>query len=220
MIGYIYLTVNDIDGTVYVGKRQKSKIEKSYKGSGTHLKLALSKYGKHNFYTYTLESCDSVYQLNQAEKKWISIFRNCGVPMYNIAPGGDGGNMINWGELPKEKRDAINRKNSISHMGQKNGFFGRHHSDETKRIIREKNLNKTAPKELLDYKKAQRDRLPKVAQIDRKTGEIIRVWENWCEAGKHINPNVRCAYSHISECCNGTRKSAYGFAWKREGGCG
>ena len=65
MIGYVYLTVNDINTTIYVGKRQKARFEKSYKGSGTHLKLAFKKYGKEHFHTSVLEWCETDMRPNQ-----------------------------------------------------------------------------------------------------------------------------------------------------------
>lgn len=214
MIGYVYLTINDVNNICYVGKRQKPRFDKHYRGSGTHFKLALEKYGKEKFHTYILEWCDSKGTLCIAEKKWVSRFNDMGAELYNIAPGGDGGNMIDWGALGQERRDEINEKNRQSHLGEKNPFYGRHHSEKTKAILREKNKHRRCPEELKAYKQMQRDKLPQVAQIDKVTGTIIKVWDNWCDASKSVSPNNRCGYSHIAECCRNERRSAYGFSWK------
>lgn len=216
MIGYVYLTKNDVNDIIYVGKRQKSKFEKSYKGSGTHLKLAFKKYGKDKFHTTVLEECYTEKELCEAEIKWIAHFREAGKEMYNIADGGKGGNMIRWSELPPERRAAINKKNSESHLGNKNPFYGKKHTEATKVILREKNRaqNKKLPEELRAYKESQRKKLPKIAQFDISTGELIAIWNNWCEASKAVSKNNRCGYAHIGQCCRHERKTAYGFRWE------
>lgn len=214
MIGYIYLTINDINPICYIGKRQKPKFDKAYKGSGTHLKLALEKYGRNKFHTFILQRCETVKELCEAEKKWIALFKGYGVELYNIGAGGDGGNMIDWASMPVEKRIEINKKNSDSHMGCKNPFYGKHHSEKTKAVIAEKNKGRAIPAALVEYKARQRNGLPAVAQIDKKTGKLIKVWENWCEASKAVSPKNRCGYSHIGECCRHERKTAYGYRWE------
>lgn len=214
MIGYIYLTINDVNEICYVGKRQKPFFDRAYKGSGTHLKLAFNKYGRDKFHSYILERCDSIEDLCNAEKKWIAYFKKMGVELYNIGKGGDGGNMVDWGSLSEERRKAINEKNRQSHLGANNPFYGKHHTEKTKAIVREKNKSNVAPPELLEYKRKQRESLPKVAQIDKATGEIVNVWDNWCVAGKALVKAHRLAYAHISECCKGKRKSAYGYKWE------
>lgn len=214
MIGYIYLTINDINNICYIGKRQKPFFDKSYKGSGTRLKLAFNKYGKSKFHSYILEQCDTVDNLCDSEKKWIARFKEMGVELYNIGKGGDGGNMVDWSAMPEDRRKAINEKNRQSHLGVKNSFYGKHHTEKTKAILREKNKKNVAPPELIEHKRKQRSQLPKVAQIDKLTGETIAVWDNWCVAGRALIKEHRLAYTHISECCKGKRKSAYGYRWE------
>ena len=46
-----------------------------------------------------------------------------------------------------------------------------------------------------------------VAQCDKETGEIIKIYPSAKQAGREINGK----YTHISEVANGKRKSAYGF---------
>lgn len=214
MIGYVYLTTNEVNEICYIGKRQKPYFDRAYKGSGTHLKLAFDKYGRDKFHSYILERCDSAEALRNAEKKWIAKFKKMGVELYNIGKGGDGGNMVDWGALPAERRAAIDEKNRQSHLGSKNPFYGKHHTEKTKSIIREKNKKNVAPPQLLEYKKTQRSKLPKVMQIDKTTGETIAIWDNWCVAGRTLVKTHRLAYAHISECCKGKRKSAYGYRWE------
>ena len=123
--------------------------------------------------------------------------------------------MVDWGSLPSEKRAEINHKNSLSHMGEKNGFYGRRHTEETKRLLRTKNKEKSRfPEELMKYKERQREQLPRIAQLDKQTGELIKIWDNWCSASREVSKSNRCGYAHIAECCDHIRKSAYGYRWE------
>lgn len=215
MIGYVYLTTNDINDIVYVGKRQKPYFDKKYKGSGKHLKLAFKKYGKDKFHSRIIERCGTVEDLCSAEKKWIAYYKTQGYKLYNIAEGGEGGYLgATWRDLPQDKAMEVLRKNKEAHLGEKNPFYGKHHTEHTKSILREKNKRKKIPIELKTYKDLQRSKLPKILQIDKTTNEVIKLWDNWCEASKEVSPRNRCGYGHIAQCCNHERKSAYGFKWE------
>lgn len=48
-----------------------------------------------------------------------------------------------------------------------------------------------------------------VAQIDKTTGEIIKIWD--CAA--LIEKELGFYNQNISKCCNGKRTTAYGFKW-------
>ena len=51
----------------------------------------------------------------------------------------------------------------------------------------------------------------KVAQIDKDTNEVIQTFNSVGEAARFINKGS----SHITEVCNGKRKSAAKFVWKK-----
>lgn len=58
-------------------------------------------------------------------------------------------------------------------------------------------------------RRAEKQSIP-VLQIDINTGEVITDYPSAREAERQLNIR-QCA---ISECCNGKRKTAYGFKWK------
>lgn len=210
MIGYIYLTINDVNEIIYVGKRQKPKFEKWYKGSGKHLKLAFKKYGKEKFHTYVIEECDSVEKLCAAEKKWIAYYKSLGKELYNIAAGGDGGNNVEWRKLPLARRLEINEKNRQSHLGKSHPV-----TEETRAKMRASARHYKPITEIEKEKATKRSHLKPILQIDKKSKKVIKEWSNWGEAAEQFREkHGRCAYSHISQCCNGERKSAYGYVWE------
>ena len=95
MYGYIYKTINLINGKIYIGKHKASEFNPNYKGSGTsYLQNAFKKYGKENFKVEFLIPCFSLEELNAEEQFLIEWFnardRSIG---YNRAKGGDGGDL-------------------------------------------------------------------------------------------------------------------------------
>ena len=113
MFGYIYKTTNLINKKIYIGKHVGC-FDESYKGSGKILRYAIEKYGIDNFKTEMIFKCESLEELNEKEKEFIKYYkqkykRNC----YNIASGGDGGDVYYYNEYEKklfiEKMKIVNK---------------------------------------------------------------------------------------------------------------
>ena len=158
----IYKTTNLINNKIYIGKDKKNNAK--YLGSGILLNNAIKKYGRENFKKEIIQECFSLNELNECETFWIlklkSFKREIG---YNIALGGEGGdtmsknpniaeigkrhseNMKNWHivnihplkgkHLSKETRDKISKNNG-------RGMLNKHHTDETKKILKIKHTGK------------------------------------------------------------------------------
>lgn len=116
MYGYIYKTTNLINNKVYIGKKESSSYVPSYLGSGKLIRKAIAKYGVENFKNEIVDVASNKEELNQKERYYISLYKeqyknSC----YNIATGGDGGNVIeHWTgddrEAFSEKMKAINKE--------------------------------------------------------------------------------------------------------------
>lgn len=89
---YVYLTTNLANGKNYVGKHF-GEINDTYMGSGRYISNAFKKYGMNNFYKIILDVCDSLEELNKKEIEYIKYYRSIGKAEYNIADGGEGGNL-------------------------------------------------------------------------------------------------------------------------------
>ena len=114
VIGYIYETKNLINGKTYIGQHKKDKFDIHYKGSGKLITQAISRYGKENFKTIVLEWCESREELNEREIYYIALYRAQNKAEYNIADGGLGTKGL---------------------VGEKNPFFGKKHTDQTKKLM-------------------------------------------------------------------------------------
>lgn len=132
----IYKTTNTINGKIYVGQTSKDLTVSSYLGSGVLLVKAIRKYGKKNFIQEILCECSTQSELDQMEDYWIkeldSRSRDIG---YNLSEGGLGGSHGPLTECQKQKmRQTMKERGSIN--GEKNPFYGKRHTNETKEKIR------------------------------------------------------------------------------------
>ena len=99
----------------------------------THFSSALKKYGKDNFIWEVIDRTDNKEDLCKLERLWIFIYqsydRNIG---YNHTLGGDGGS-----EQGRIFSENYKKKMSESSKGEKNGMFGKKHTEDSKNKIRE-----------------------------------------------------------------------------------
>lgn len=115
-----------INGSIYIGKMiNKSK---DYFGSGIHLKLAISKYGKENFKRVIIDLAENRDDQNHKEKFWIAFYREKlgREALYNISDGGDGGCLL--GHSPfKNKHHSVEakRKLTAANSGPNNPNYGK-----------------------------------------------------------------------------------------------
>ena len=148
---YIYKITNNLNNKIYIGlKTLTVKESKSYYGSGTAIKNAIKKYGKHNFTKTILEHNVADWDLlKEREQYWIEYYDSYNNG-YNMTLGGDGtlGHIVSdetkeklrkafkgkkIGPYSDERKAAIKEglKNAPSRKGRK----GTPWSDETRKKI-------------------------------------------------------------------------------------
>lgn len=94
--GFIYITHNRVNGKKYIGKKNYDAAGswKRYLGSGVYLSKAIKKYGRENFYKEIIDTAKTSDELSAKERYWIQYYDAVSSSeYYNIAPGGDGGNV-------------------------------------------------------------------------------------------------------------------------------
>jgi group I intron endonuclease len=89
----IYKTVNKINGKFYIGKHQTNDLNDGYMGSGINLKRAIKKYGIENFSREVLYIYDNSVDIENKECELITEEMCSSTECYNIALGGQGGNL-------------------------------------------------------------------------------------------------------------------------------
>lgn len=128
MYGYIYLTTNTVNGKMYIGQKASSLFVESYKGSGTLIKKAFLKYGWENFKVEVLEWCSNQDELDAREIYWINFYDAVNSNnFYNLQSGGS------VGCSKKGSKRSERFKSKVT--GENNPFYGKVHSETTKRQI-------------------------------------------------------------------------------------
>lgn len=121
---YIYRITNKVNGKTYIGQHKYKKLNDSYMGSGTNIRRAQKKYGMENFEKEILYSRIQYKETaDDVERFAIKKERALGKAEYNIADGGQGGNL----------GEEVNKKL----RGEHNGFYGKHHTKESRKKISE-----------------------------------------------------------------------------------
>lgn len=92
MYGYIYMTVNKINGKTYIGQHKSMKFchQDKYMGSGKNIKRAFKKYGIENFEKLLVQYVETKEEADKQERFWIAHYRERGMAQYNITNGGEG----------------------------------------------------------------------------------------------------------------------------------
>ena len=147
-IRYIYEIKNLVNGKTYIGQhtlREGRTFETDiYYGSGKLINAAQRKYGLENFEkTIIISGFFTKDQLNRFERCMIACQQLIGKAEYNLADGGDGGDLSKFIDYSKvdnrrgvEKRIAEGTQNSWK---KHDTFTGKHHSEESKKKISEAN---------------------------------------------------------------------------------
>lgn len=220
-------------GKSYVGQttNEKRRRECFFNGSyysGTRFDNAIRKYGVSNFKYEVLFSQDfdskekAISVLNEKESYYINMYdsyRNG----YNMTLGGEGVRGYSWDSESKikmihslieyyknheERRIAISERAKLR-VGEKNAFFGKKHTNETKKLMSKYAHLRTGNKNPFFGKKHSDDSKKKVSlangkpvlQIDPKTDKVIRKFGSTHEAAKFLG--YERANSEIVKVCNG-----------------
>lgn len=120
MYGYIYKTVFP-NGKIYVGQSHINKeFNPKYHGSGTVVTNFLKTHDESELHTVLIEWCESKDELNKREIYWINELNSLIPNGYNIATGGNGGNL----------GETVNAK--LFKLNQFNRMHGKTHSEKSK----------------------------------------------------------------------------------------
>lgn len=109
MYGYVYKTTNIVNGKIYIGQHKSEHFDRNYYGSGVKLKNAIRKYGIQNFIVEIICWCETKQEIDYKERFCIAFFKSqCDTLGYNIADGGEGGDIFS--NLSVERQSEISYK--------------------------------------------------------------------------------------------------------------
>lgn len=232
----IYKITNKINNHAYIGlsidieRRWKEHKKMKYRAC---IYDAFIKYGIENFQFTILEECQKD-KLNEQEKYWIAYYDTY-KNGYNSTSGGEGGygngnrrsvvqydlegNFIQTFESISEAERVLGIKPKTSNITkvcqnnayESNGYQWRYLNEE---IDYQLNIEKSPLKEKLKQgsQNGHKNRIyisTKVAQCDKNTHQIIKIFNSVKEASKITG----ICFTSIYKVCNGTRNSAGGYYW-------
>ena len=229
----VYKITNKLNNKIYIGSSVNCKGRWSVhkcKASDQYISRAMKKYGVENFIFEIIETCE-IEQLREREQYWLDHFKsydreigyNIGIcaerPMFKV-------------EVSEETR-KFRSELGKTWVGDKNPFFGKTHTEETKKAISEALKGKSAGENNPNYgKKHSPEALKKISeasmgrdtktgrkvkQIDIETGEVIKIWDSISQAALALSGKKR---SHISTVCSGNYNDKYklkkclGYGWE------
>lgn len=143
--GYIYVTVNMINGKKYIGQKKFDRQGKwkTYIGSGIAFKHAVKKHGAEHFKTFVIDYANSPEELNDLENKY-TVTLNCvkSKNYYNLVEGGGTVTGLKFskktldrlGELATGENNYFYGK---QYFGIENGFYGKSHTLESRKAMSE-----------------------------------------------------------------------------------
>lgn len=196
MISGIYRIYNVASDKSYIGQAQdlsKRRAGHFYrlrlnKHGNNHLQNAFNKYGESNFYFQILENV-SVDELNIKEQCWIDYYGFDS--LYNLCPTAGSSRGRKPTDETKQKIGAA--------------MLGRKHTDETRaKISAAKRAHKHSEEAIKKMGKP-------VKQLDRTTGEVLRVFDSVKEATQNVGLK---SSNSICDVIAGRSPTAGGYKWQ------
>lgn len=162
--GYIYKCIHPITKKIYIGKREKSSVDKSYYGSGKLWKEAIKNIKLKDIQREILAWGTTRTELNKLEKYFINLYNAQNPEVgYNIHKGGQGGNPLNnseaWSQL---------------HLGKRNGRYGKPVSLETRQKISNANKGKIRSDSFKEYISKKLTGVPKPEGFGEKVSQALK----------------------------------------------
>lgn len=199
----IYKITNNVNNKIYIGQTVRTLEERLSEHKRKRVPLiskAIKKYGINNFKIETIDTAETIDDLNNKEIYWINYYNSLVPNGYNQCDGGGNTSGYNHKEESKKK---MSKTKSKMYIGENNPFYGKTHSEEARKKMSEARAGRTLTDEW--KKKIGISCQKKVVNID--TGEVF-------ESVKSAAEKYGLKDTNISRVCKGKRKTTGGFKWK------
>ena len=202
----IYKIVNTVNGHMYVGSATNIKVrwrkhKSDLKRSNHHsqkLQRAWNKYGEEAFEFSVIEECEPIKEIILGrEQFWIDYYKACDNHNYNVAKVAGSCAGCKATEETRKILSEINR-------GELNSFYGKHHSEETKKLLSDSAKGRTHSQESIEkMSKAQKGRIVSAetrekmskAQKGKIIGDETREKISIGLTGKSVSPDTKIKMS-------------------------
>lgn len=199
----IYKIINTVNNKVYVGYAKNIRTRckchrvelRAGKHKNSHLQNAWNVYGEISFQFSILELC-TIDQLASREDHWCKLLNTHNREIgYNIKD--TGADVYNHSEETKKKIGAANK--GKKYYGDKNPFYGRKHSEETKvKMLNSRDPHKVAT----NAWKTKKEKGYVVSDITREKLRIANKGRAGTANKKVIEINSNIIFNSVKEAAN------------------
>ena len=209
-MAYIYKITNKINGKIYIGKTERTVEERWNEHCNDFTKdrckdrplyRAMNKYGVENFHIETIEETSSP---EERECFWIEHFQSF-KKGYNATIGGDGKRYLDYDLIVSTYQELKNANEVAKKLGIS--------IDSVYTAIHQNGIIFTSQEVNKEY-------YGKTIKMFSKQGEYQQSFASLKDAARYLIDNhltkdgaISGITSHIRQCANGKRKTAYGFVW-------
>ena len=210
-MAYIYKITNKINGKSYVGKTERTVEERWNEHCNDFTKercrnrplyRAMNKYGVENFYIETIEETSSP---EERECFWIEHFQSF-KKGYNATIGGDGKRYLDYDLIISTYQELKNANEVAKRLGIS--------TDSVYTAIHQNDI-------VLSSQEVNKEYYGKTIKMFSKQKEYQQSFASLKDAARYLIDNhltkdgaISGITSHIRQCANGKRKTAYGYKWK------
>ena len=222
----IYMIVNKINNKIYIGKHSTKDPYDNYMGSGKAIRVAVNKYGAHNFEKVIIDCLTTEDEAYLKESEIVDENFVKRSDTYNMKCGGDGFSTYDasgeknpmYGKHPhrsKETREKMSKANKGKYVGEKNPMYGRH--GENSPIFGEKNgmygkhlsqetkdkISKAMKEKYVGEKNPMYGKHPHRSKETREKMSKAHIGKNPCSKAVQkidIDGNIVIEYQTITEC--------------------
>lgn len=217
MYHYFYKITNNINGKYYYGVHSTNNLDDGYMGSGKYLHNAYKKHGISNFTKTILKyfnDSDSMY-LYESEVVDKNIVKDKN--SYNIALGGRTGFRANL--LPQDEYNKYCETMSIATLGEKNGFYGKTHTNETRKKLSESASKRTGEKNPFYGKSHNDETRSKISKANSGRHPSEEARNKMSEAQKQRKGEKAAFYGrrHTNESLKKLRDASLNRKWVNDG---
>lgn len=233
----IYAHINKFNGKMYIGQTSTApevrwKYGKGYIGN-QYFYNAIKKYGWNGFDHIIIAQGLTLEEANKYEEFLIAKYKTNNKEYgYNIREGGRNSTMnpeskkkISESKMGHSVSDETREKISRNHAdmsGKNNPMYGRHHSEETKEKIRQRNQSierkgvKRSPETIQKMKENHQDfsgdKNPRARAVIQLTvdEQYIKTFSTAKEAADSIGQSG----NNITVCCRKHNRTAGGYKWR------
>lgn len=210
IISCVYKVTNDINNKIYIGatkfslaKRWNEHLNDAKKPDKCHRPFyaALNKFGANHFHLSVLEKCSDDI-LYEREKYWIQFY-NSYIDGYNATFGGKGKQLFDKNYILEKLQNGCTARSISQELGCCPDIISDLAYDNGIDIFQNsKAVYEQTIKEVSCIWDGLKIRFKSLSDAARFISIIKEI---------HFQRGI---VTHISECCRGKRKSAYGCLWK------